>query len=334
MTFLKGFLIGLANIIPGVSGGTLALILGIYKRVIDALHNVGLPLAGAACRALTFRRDAWRRLGRELQRIDAVFLGVLGLGAVAAIAATSRLMEYLLEHQHAPAYAFFFGLVLASMIFPYRYLRRRSVRELISFVLAAVLTVSLTFLVDEEEQVAKVQAKQEMEMLEGAKPGDGGVVSFERPDAVRLGFIGLSAALAISAMVLPGISGSFVLLLLGVYFDLLRAINDRQVIVLGVFAIGILGGLLIFSRIMSVLLNRLYNVTMAFMIGLMAGSLWVLWPFKRVVAVGAEKVYLGNVWPGAPGATELISIVTAGLGAGIVLVSYLISRRHGFEEVG
>ena len=333
ITFLKGFLIGLANIIPGVSGGTLALILGIYKRVIDALHNIGLPLVGAVFAALTLRKDAWRRLGAELQRIDAVFLGVLGLGAVAAVAATSRLMEYLLEHQHAPAYAFFFGLVLASMMFPYRYLRRRSVRELIGFALAAVLTVSLTFMVDEEEQIAKVRAKQDIERLEAGDAGEGGVVRLERPDAARLGFIGLSAALAISAMVLPGISGSFVLLLLGVYFDVLQAVNDRQVIVLGVFCIGILGGLLIFSRIMSFLLSRLYNVTMAFMIGLMAGSLWVLWPFKRVVAVGTEKVYLGNVWPAALGAPELIAVGAGILGAGIVLASYLVGRRQGFEEV-
>lgn len=329
-TILKGFLIGLANIIPGVSGGTLALILGIYKRVIAALHNVGLPLVRALISAALFRKGSVSVLATELKRIDAGFLGLLGFGAVIAILATSRLMAYLLDRHYAPSYAFFWGLVLASIIFPYKYLKRHSVRELVSFLLAAVLTVSLTFSVDETDRIEKARAKQVVEEVDNGGGAESSAV-LSHPGAARLGYILLSAALAISAMVLPGISGSFVLLLLGVYFDVLAAINDRQVIVLAVFCLGLGGGLLVFSRIMNVLLEKFYDVTMAFMIGLMAGSLYVLWPFKRVVVVGAEKVYLGNIMPEAFGRAELVSLAAGLGGVGIVLVFYLVGRKRGFE---
>lgn len=331
-TLLKGFLIGLANIIPGVSGGTLALILGIYKRVIDALHNVGLPLFRAVLSTLTLRAGSVARLRAELKRMDAGFLALLGLGAVSAILATSRLMAYLLDKHYAPSYAFFWGLVIVSMIFPYKYLRRRSARELISFLLAAALTISLTMFDDDASRVEKVRAKQVLEQADEASRVEGGIVSLAHPGIGRMGFMVLAAALAISAMVLPGISGSFVLLLMGVYFDILDAINERQVVVLMVFCLGLGGGLLVFSRIMSILLERFYDVTMAFMIGLMAGSLYVIWPFKRMVLVGDEKVYLNNVMPEAFGGVELASVAAMLAGAGIVLAFYLAGRKRGFGD--
>jgi putative membrane protein len=139
------------------------------------------------------------------------------------------------------------------------------------------------------------------------------------PPPARLVGIGLAAAVAISAMVLPGISGSFVLLMLGVYFDLLAAIDRRQIVVLAVFALGCGGGLLVFVRIMNVLLNRFYSVTMAFMIGLMAGSLYVLWPFKRTVTVGAETLYLGNVLRGASGGEEATALCAFLAGALLII---------------
>lgn len=337
-TFVKGYLIGLANIIPGVSGGTLALILGIYERLIHALRNVDMGVAGAAVRALSLRRHALSRLGGELRRMDAGFLCVIGVGAVAAILSTSRLMAYLLESQHAPSYAFFFGLVAVSMVFPYRHLRRKGWREVLAFMLAALFTVSLTFTVDEDKEVAAAEARQSVEQVEtGTAAGQSAgsrIVSFETPGTGRLVAMFLAAALAISAMVLPGISGSFVLLLLGVYFDLLIAVNERQIIVVGVFALGALAGLLVFSRIMNVLLERCYNVTMAFMIGLMAGSLYVLWPFKKTVAVGVETLYLGNLWPGTLDARVMISVAACLVGAGIVLAFAMLENRAPGSSAG
>ncbi len=349
INFFKGFLIGLANIIPGVSGGTLALILGIYKRMIGALHNVGMPLVRALLAVVMFKKGAFKDLGAELKRIDAGFMAIIGVGAVVAILATSKLMENMLENYHSQSYAFFFGLVMVSIIFPYKYLKRRSWREVISFVLALVMTVSLTFLVSEEEQVEKVKAKQELTMakdvakaevasLDGAvaTSDESGFISFEHPGVKRLVFLFFAAALAISAMVLPGISGSFVLLLLGAYFDVLHAISDRQVIVLTVFCLGLGVGLLVFSRIMNFLLEKLYNITMAFMIGLMVGSLYVLWPFKKVVVVVtggySDTVYPCNLIPESFGSVEIMSLVTAVFGAAIIGSFYFYSKKRGFEE--
>jgi putative membrane protein len=333
VAFCKGFLIGLANIIPGVSGGTLALILGIYKRIVVAIHNIGLPLVRAGLLCMALRPGSLARLRDELERIDAVFLGLLGAGAVTAILATSRLMSYLLDHHYVPSYAFFWGLVLASMIFPYRYLKRRRLRELVAFLLAGVLTVSLAFAMDEEDRIEKVRRKQALEQAEVRAERTAGIVSLAHPGAARLGVVFLSAALAISAMILPGISGSFVLLLSGVYFDILTAINNRQIVVLGVFCAGLGMGLLVFSRLMNVLLERFYNVTMAFMIGLMAGSLYILWPFKRTVWVGVETVYLGNSLPDGFGPQVWQAALAMLVGAGIVLGFYAVSRKRGFAEL-
>jgi putative membrane protein len=328
---LKGFVIGLANIIPGVSGGTMALVLGIYERVIRALRNVGWPLAAATLGALSGRREARGRLVEALRAVDAAFVALLGLGAVLAIVATSHVMEYLLREQHAAAYGFFFGLVLVSMVFPYRALRRRSWREAVALIVAAALTMALTGMVDEDRQIEKARAKQELEAGQAARVGetdDGepSLVSFAHPGLKRLAFLFLASGLAISAMVLPGISGSFVLLMMGAYFEVLQAVNERQVVVLGVFAAGLVLGLLVFARIMNGLLLRAYNVTMAFMIGLMAGSLQALWPFKRVVDVGSERLYLGNLWP-SWGVETARAAGAAALGAAIVAVFYVVERR-------
>src|SRR6056297_520565 len=104
ITIIKGFLIGIANIIPGVSGGTLALVLGIYRRTIRAIHNIDARLVGAFLRYVAFRKGAGKQLLDELQRMDAWFLARLGIGAVVAILTLSHLMEYLLRNHHAPAY--------------------------------------------------------------------------------------------------------------------------------------------------------------------------------------------------------------------------------------
>lgn len=343
IVFIKGFLIGLANIIPGVSGGTLALILGIYKRMISALHNVGMPLVKAVFAVLLFKKGAIGELGKELKRVDAGFMALIGVGAVVAILATSSLMEKMLANYHSQSYAFFFGLVMVSIVFPYRYLKRHSWREVIAFVLALVMTVSLTFMVSEEKQLDKMKEKQAVESAKVKQnlsadmnveqvDTEGSIVSFEHPGISRLIFLFFAAALAISAMVLPGISGSFVLLLLGAYFDVLHAISGRQVIVLAVFCLGLGVGLLVFSRIMNFLLEKLYNLTMAFMIGLMVGSLYVLWPFKKLLVVGTEQEYSGNIMPDSFGSVELMSLVMVVVGAAIIMGFYFYSRKRGFEE--
>jgi len=223
------------------------------------------------------------------------------------------------------------------MIFPYRALRKRTIRELACFLLAAAATVALTLSMSEEKLIARAQHKQDLaaaqtEQAAAATPGSAPatfqVVSFESPGIRTLGFIFFAAALAISAMILPGISGSFVLLLLGVYFDILNAINHRQILVLAAFALGALAGLFIFSGILSFLLRKAYNATLSAMIGLMAGSLFALWPFRKILRVGDETLLLRNQWPQTWGMTEWITVGWALIGVLIIFGSLALERKQ------
>lgn len=329
---IKGMLVGVANIIPGVSGGTLALMLGIYKRVIDALAHVNGEFFRKALAVVFFRRGAWRAFWMYVVDADLLFLGWLGAGAAGAILLASRLMAWLLETHHAASYAFFFGLVLCSVVFPWRCLTRRSWREAVALLLAAVLTVGLSLAVTDAEKIAKAERKlavAEAKAVAG-ETAAGDAVPAGR-DYGRLGYIFLSAVLAISAMVLPGVSGSFVLLLMGVYFDVLNAINNRDLVVLGVFALGAAGGLLAFSRLMGLLLARCFNVTMAFMTGLMLGSLYELWPFKRVVQVGTETLYLSPVW-GWSSTGEGIAALAAMVAGAVIVIGFALAGRGREQE--
>ena len=333
LDIIKGFFIGIANIIPGMSGGTLALIMGIYERLIGALHNISFAIVIAGLKLFTFKKQAYVDFGEELKKIDAYFLICLGFGAVVAVLSTSKLMSFVLKNHHEVSYAFFFGLVLMSMVFPYKYLKRRSWREFISFVIATAFTVSLTFMVSDTQKLKKAEHKYERELAKAVQvdvidsENEDCFISLEMPAVSDMLIMFFAAALAISAMVLPGISGSFVLLLIGVYFKLLQAINNREVILLLCFAAGCLVGLLVFSRIMDMLLKKCYNITMSFMVGLMAGSLYVLWPFKNSKLVGDKLVYLGNVIPAPFGKVEVVSLVAAVVGVVLIFGFYIFEKK-------
>jgi putative membrane protein len=328
---IKGFFIGIANIIPGMSGGTLALIMGIYERIIAALHNITFSIVISGFKLLTFKKQAFVEFGEKLKKIDAYFLLCLGGGAVIAVLSTSKVMSFLLKDYHEVSYAFFFGLVLMSMIFPYRYLKRRSWREFVSFAVAAALTISLTFMVSDDQKERKAELKYERELAKTSQIAiieeESSFISLDVPAISDMIIMFFAAALAISAMVLPGISGSFVLLLIGVYFKLLEAINNREIILLMCFMLGCLAGLLFFSRIMDFLLKKFYNITMSFMVGLMAGSLYVLWPFKASKLVGDTHVYFGNILPESFGKIEVYSIIAALAGATIIFGFYLFEKK-------
>ncbi len=289
---VKGGLIGVANVIPGVSGGTLALMLGIYQRTINAICSVNAALLQKVL-VLPFKGKAgWQDLWTYAGERDLFFLGWLGGGAIVGIVLFARVMGWLLEQYREPSSAFFLGLVLASIVFPWRYLTRRSWREICAFALACVLAVGLSMAVSEEDRIARAARKQAV--VEDAAVTEAVAPAVEQVDVAHMALIFGGGVLALSAMVLPGVSGSFILLLLGVYADVLRAVNQREVLVLAVFLVGGVVGLLMFTRVMGWLLARMFNLTMAFMIGLMVGSLYELWPFKRTVQVGEELVILGN----------------------------------------
>ena len=277
----KGVLIGIANIIPGVSGGTFALILGIFDRMIDALHRIGLSTVGASLGLITggFGGDARSRFAAEWRRCDMGFLLKVAIGALAAIVACSRLIEWLLIHEPGATLSFFLGLIAPSLAVPWGMMKRRGLPQLFWILPGAALTVGL------------------------ALAFKGGATASSYGFGVELVVAFCSGAIAVSAMILPGISGSFVMLVLGQYAKILAHVNALASVAgikallrfeapamkalawLAAMGAGIVAGLLAFSRLLNYLLRSWRSATMAFLIGLVLGSFWVLWPFKYLDAL-------------------------------------------------
>ena len=332
--FINGFLIGIANIIPGMSGGTLALVLGIYERLIGALRRIGLSTAKNLLGVIKLKKEAFSTAKTELRRIDFGFLALLGVGAVAAILLTSKLIVYLLNDHHDATYGFFSGLILTSILVPARMLKRCGAKELLVLLIAIALVLSLSIGMG-EKQLERVAYKSGTEIAVSDS-----VRSVTLPTYWDLGLFFGSGALAVSAMILPGISGSFLMLALGVYFRLLTAINTLvegvpellngvfdqamlgSLLIIGVTAIGCLFGLLAFTRLLNYLLERYRNLTIAFLIGLMVGSLYGLWPFREFAMVDGERIDTAHILP----QFDMNLLITAGaflIGCGVI---YLFAR--------
>lgn len=328
----NGFLIGIANIIPGMSGGTLALVLGIYERLIGALRGIGLSTVKKLIGVLSFKKVAFTEAGAELRRIDFGFLALLGIGAIAALLLTSKLIVHLLNNYHDATYGFFSGLILTSILVPLRMLKGFGWKEVLVLLIAVALILSLSIGTGKKqlERVAYKTGGAAM-TVEGAGDSDG------FPTYWELGLFFASGALAISAMILPGISGSFLMLALGVYFPLLAAINtliegvpglvkgtltkamSGSVLILFFAALGCVFGLLAFTRLLNYLLERYRNLTIAFLIGLMVGSLYGLWPFREFAMVDGERIDTVHILP----QLDMNLLITMGaflVGGGIILL--------------
>jgi len=242
LNVLRGFLMGSADVVPGVSGGTVALVLGIYERVVASIHSAASGL-GTAIRGRF--GDARRRFGD----VEWGLIIPLLAGIALAVVSLASLIDRLLEDQPQNTAAVFFGLVLGSIAIAWRLVRGwDSTRIAIGAVVAVVAFVLLG--------------------LRGDPVNDPAL-------AIFLG----AGAIAIVAMILPGISGSFILLMLGMYQAVLDAVNERDLAVVGVFLIGAIIGLAAFSTLLDHLLTTHHDTVMAALIGLMLGSLRVLWPW-------------------------------------------------------
>jgi putative membrane protein len=243
---------GAADIVPGVSGGTIALVFGIYEQL---LANVGL---GAKALARLLRGDVGGFRDR-LVAIDWAFIAPLGIGILAAVGLLSSVIEGLLRDRPEEMAGLFFGLVVGSVVVTWGLLSTHSPR-----LFAVMLAVGLaTFL------------------LLGFQSGP--VVS-----PPLLAYFG-AGAIAICAMILPGISGSFLLLMMGMYAAVLGAVHDRDIVTIAVFGIGAVAGLALFSTALNWLLERHHDPLLAALIGLMVGSLRVLWPWPNGVGVISEE---------------------------------------------
>ena len=242
LNLVSGILMGAANIVPGVSGGTMALVLGIYERLI---HTIGVG-SGALGSLL---RGRWSDAKRRLGEVDWRFLLVLGAGILVASVALAAVIERLLEDHPAETAALFFGLVLASILIAWRLIRTH---DLMRYAIMAGIALAAFLLL--------------------------GLSSGEITDPAIWMFF-LAGAVAIIAMILPGVSGSFLLLMIGMYEAVIAVINDRDLMLLAVFGIGAVLGLAAFSTLLDRLLRDHHDTVMAALVGLMAGSLRVLWPW-------------------------------------------------------
>lgn len=300
VTLARGAAMGVVELVPGVSGGTMALVLGIYGKLIDAIDA-------------TF---AW--IGRSLRRLapggggaqapnpapPVLFLALLAAGMAAALLAGSHLVTELLRTARGPTYSFFCGLVLASVATPWRLMERRGPVELTVIVCAAAVSFLASGL----------------RATEAAAPG--------------LPFLLISGALAMAVLVLPGVSGSYVLLALGSYgyvIERVRGLTAGEIgesaLPLAVFGIGLLAGLVTATRLISWLLARHRSVTLAALTGLMLGSVRALAPFFR----DGQAVPLREV--GTLGGDLLPLAAAAAAGAGIVILMSRAARRSGTPAI-
>ncbi len=246
VSILRGFLMGSADIVPGVSGGTIALVLGIYERLVASISR------GSTALGRLLRGDR-RGFVAELRRVEWTLVLPLVIGIGLAVVTLTRLLETALARHPEAMAGFFLGLVGGSVVLAWRLLRRRG-----GFRLAVVAGTSLVVFVA-------------LGLIGGEAPPLAG-----RPS---LPAFFLAGAIAISAMILPGISGSFLLVVLGMYGPVVAAVNARDLPALGVFLVGTVVGLALFSRGLDWALRRHHDTVLAALIGLMAGSLRVLWPW-------------------------------------------------------
>jgi len=322
---VSGMVVGVANIIPGVSGGTMALVLGFYERLIGGINNISGATVVSFARALSFKREHLDGFRREFERIEGPFLMKIVAGALISIGALAKVMSYLLEIHHDPTYGFFFGLVLVSAWTPWALIRKKSLPVLAAILVAAAAIIAVSQLSSPDDLIRKAEARNAA-VAQSVETGGAAVATIS---AGRYAYLFVSGAIAISAMILPGISGSFVLLLMGGYFDILRAVATLDLPVLAVFAAGCLGGIVAFTRLLHFLLRRFYDPTLGFLLGLVLGSLWVIWPFKHTVTVGPQTVYLANRLPRVLGSNEIATLAAFIAGALIVAVMIRLENERG-----
>lgn len=240
---LKGICMGAADVVPGVSGGTIAFIVGIYDELIDSIKSINRESLKM------FFTGRWKTFWRM---INGNFLFFLLLGIGISIFSLAKLITWLLVAYPILVWAFFFGLVLASTWFVGKDIKEWNWKTVTGFVLGAAIAYYITV----------------------ATPA-------ETPS--NLLFIFLCGAIAICAMILPGISGSFILVLLGKYFFVMEAVKILNMKIIIVFAAGAFLGITSFSRVLSYALKRFRNITLSVLTGFMLGSLNKVWPWKETV---------------------------------------------------
>lgn len=290
ITSLKGIAMGAADVIPGVSGGTIAFMTGIYEELIFSLKSIDLKSL-----KLLFTGDIkgfWKAINGNF--LVSVFSGVL-----VSIFTLARLMHYLLDTHPIPLWSFFFGLIIASALFILRDIEKWKISYVITLFVGIAIAVCISLVSPSETTNA-------------------------------WWFIFVSGMIAICAMILPGISGSFILLLMGKYAFMMTAIKEFNIPIIIIFAAGAVIGLLAFSHVLSWLLKKYYKQTIALLAGFMAGSLVKVWPWKI-----PSLNYEGIDYPALPSHFELhtgidpqlpYAIIFLVIGLGLVFAIEFIAK--------
>ena len=284
----KGFAMGAANVIPGVSGGTIALLTGIFNELIGALNALLTPKAWKLLFKGSFR-EFW-------EYIHGTFLLWLGAGVVASVFSLAKLMEYVLSHHPVQTWAFFFGLILVSAVFMLADLKGKKAVDVLWLAIGAAMGAAICLL----------------------SPST-------TPDAPW--FIAICGAIAICTMILPGISGSFILVLLGKYDYIMGAVSNLDIPVLAVFAVGCVVGIVAFSKILHWLIAHFEKQTLLVLIGFTVGSLVKVWPWADKAAYQAA-----NVLAGCPeGELHILSAVICAIvaAASVIVLEVLAHRAKG-----
>ncbi|MEN1678257.1 MAG: DUF368 domain-containing protein [Planctomycetota bacterium] len=306
--FFRGALMGAADVVPGVSGGTVALVLGIYERLLGAVSHFDPTLI-----AKLGKRD----FAAAARHIDLRFLAALGCGVVVAVVALAGVMHHLLEHHLDVTYAAFFGLILASSVLVGRMCRPQTKAATFVCVAIGIASAGAAFWLVSQDRLQ----------------GDDGMP-----------YTFFSGAVAICAMILPGVSGSYLLLMLGKYHEITGIIKSvpklevtgGQLVTLAVFASGCLVGLLLFSRVLKWLLARFPSQTMAALCGMMVGSLYKIWPFQRDTTPSVEefkeKVFQ-PYWPESFDAHTITCVAVAAAALVLVLGVDAIAWKRSAQKV-
>lgn len=279
---LKGLAMGAADAVPGVSGGTIAFISGIYEELITTISNVNLLLFK------TLIKDGFKPFWKQL---NGNFILALLLGIVVSFVSFMRLAKYLIENHPILIWSFFFGLIVASIYFVGKEITRWSLATILTLLIGAAIAYYITLI-----------------------PSSGNNESAF--------FLFIAGALAICAMILPGISGAFILVILGAYKALSDAVHDIDIKRLALFIGGAIVGLLTFSRILKWLFKHYHNLTLALLTGFIIGSLNKVWPWKEVISWRTnskgvqvpliEKSILPSAYDGEPQVTYALLLMLFG----------------------
>lgn len=307
---LKGIAMGAADVVPGVSGGTIAFISGIYQELISTIHSLDFGIFKS------LKKEGFKTVW---QRYNLGFLAALFTGIAISVLSLAKLITMLLGTYPILVWSFFFGLVLASIIYIAKQITRYSPKAIIALIIAAVLSYSVTL----------------------AQP---------IADTESIWFLFLAGFIAIIAMILPGISGAFILLLIGGYTVVIGAINQltealstfnwsslgNALLKIGVFAVGAVAGLKIFSGVLNWMFKNHKNTTLAVLTGFMIGALNKIWPWKEVLQYRKnshgdkipflEKSIFPDSFQGDPKVLEAILFMLAGFMI-IFLMEYIANKK-------